>query len=817
MALRYFALTILILSTLQQALAQETGLWEPKDYTIAEITVVGNEGIDSQAIILISGLKKGEEITLPGYRLTDAYRNLWDTKAYTDIDIIVKNIHQSAAYLEIKVEEIPRVTKFHFTGVTKNEYEDLIKLVDIYQGQGFGPNDVYNMEQYYSNYFTEQGHLYNNVSVIVSEDSTTYVKNGVSVEIKVNKGERIRIGDISFQGHEPIQPKKLRKLMRDTKKYRWYNIFGKSKFIPEAFGTDRKSVEDYYRLKGFADAKVNFDTTLNSKRSRLTVNMQLDQGQQYVFRNITYSGNAMHSSAKLKAVLGIKKGDPFSELYLRQRISQDPIRGDLSSLYMEKGHLFFNATPSINVDGDSVDVRIKIEEGRPAVFGPMHVVGNNRTKDHVILRELLTYPGDTFSRSAIVRSQQRLMQLGYFAPEGMNVIPKSDPKTGDVELFYHVEEQITDRFELSGGWNARGGAVGTLGFTFNNFSTKDLFKKGLKSFPAGDGQKLSIRAQSGGKNFSSINMSFVEPWFGGKKPNTFSVSTYHSVRRADDDASLKVTGIGVGLSHRLKWPDDYFVLHHKVGFQQFNVKNYNLFSFTDGQANNLNYEIKLTRNSLNRPIFPTSGGKFKLSGKFALPVKSIAGFGDISSLTEQQKYNWLEYHKWKITGEIYTSLSKPSRKRKLVLKTKAGLGVMGGYNKEVGAPPFERFYMGGTGQGNFGVEAQEFIGLRGYDIGSISSADGDVILSKYTMELRYPLSLSSAANIFVLGFLEAGNSWSSVKNFQPFDLKRSVGLGLRLNLPMFGQFGLDYGWGLDGANPNSGNFQFTIGFNIGDL
>ncbi len=557
------------------------------------------------------------------------------------------------------------------------------------------------------------------------------------------------------------------------------------------------------------------DSVYRSGR-HLTVEMDIEEGNKYYFRNITWVGNTKYKADVLDKILAIKKGEVFDQARLESNLFMNPNGRDVSSLYLDDGYLFFNVTPvEILVENDSIDLEMRIHEGKQATISKVIVKGNTKTNDHVILRELRTKPGQLFSRADIIRSQRELSQLGYFDPEQMGVEPKPDPVSGTVDIEYTVVERPSDQIELSGGWGA-GRIVGTVGVSFNNFSTRNMFKKGAwRPLPAGDGQKLSLRAQSNGLYFQSYNASFTEPWLGGKKPNSFSVSVYHSIQSnglpAEDvnRSRIQTTGASVGLGKRLKWPDDFFILQQQIKYQHYALDGYQLIDgLSDGSSNAISYGITLSRNSIGDPIFPTSGGVVSLSVEATPPVSAFTGL-NYATEPNSTKYQWIEYHKWKFDTKWYQQLAK-----NLVVQAKVQFGFLGSYNKDLESP-FERFYVGGDGLSGFGLDNREIIALRGYDNNSISAETGSSIFAKYNMELRYRISANPSATIFVLGFLEAGDAWTRFSDFQPFNVKKSAGVGLRLFLPMFGLLGLDYGWRFDDIPGQEqmapGQFHFSIG------
>ena len=675
--------------------------------------------------------------------------------------------------------------------------------------------------------------------VIVS--GTDRVDNNVLILLSgLNPGDKIKINDITFHGNKEFAEEKLRRAMKETKRKRWYNIFNSSKYLEENYEKDKQKIIAKYNQKGYRDAKILKDSVYKVSENRLSIDITIDEGKKYFFRNVTWVGNTKYTSKELNTVLGIKRGDVFDQSLLDARLYMNPNGNDISSLYMDDGYLFFQVSPvEVLVDKDSIDMEMRIYEGKQAIINKVTVSGNTKTNDHVIMREIRTKPGQLFRRSDIIRSQRELAQLGYFDPEKLAVNPTPNQVTGTVDIEYVVEEKPSDQIELSGGWGA-GRVVGTLGVAFNNFSARNMFKSGTwRPLPAGDGQKLSIRAQSNGLYYQSYNASFTEPWLGGKKPNSMSLTVYHSIQsngvKVSDASrqSLTITGVSVGFGKRLQKPDDYFSLYQEANYQHYTLNKFQqIFSFNDGYSNNINYRISISRNSVDKPIFETRGSQISLSGQFTPPY-SMFNKKNYSNLSDQERYKFVEYQKYKFTASWYTSLTNKrsadgKEARNLVLYTKAGFGFLGMYNQKVGLAPFERFYLGGSGLTGYALDGREIIALRGYEDQSLTptinnSSVGGAIISKYTMELRYPISLNPQATIYTLAFAEAGNSWLAFKDFNPFGVKKSAGVGVRIFLPMFGLLGFDYGWGLDNVpnRPDTGNgkgqFHFTIGAALGEL
>ena len=815
----------------------------PAEYEIGGITISGVEYLDQNVLILLSGLTVGDKITIPGDKISNAIESLWEQGLFSDVKISATKIQGNIIFLDIALEERPRLSKFSFNGIRKSEADNLREKINLIKGNVVTPNLINNTKNTVKSYFTEKG--FYNTEVNIKEVTDTTLKNNVILIIDVDKKTRVKINEIIIHGNQALSDAKIRRAMKDTKQKRWYNILKTSKFLEDNLEKDLRNAIAKYNANGFRDAKFVKDTVYKVEENLINIELTIEEGNKYYFRNINWIGNTKYSNKTLDAILGIKKGDIFDQSVLDARLYMNPNGRDVTSLYMDDGYLFFQVTPvEVLVEGDSIDMEMRIYEGKQATINKVTVVGNTKTNDHVILREIKTKPGQLFSRADVIRSQRELSQLGYFNPETLGVNPTPNPAEGTVDIEYLVEERPSDQIELSGGWGA-GRVVGTLGVSFNNFSAKNFFKKGAwRPLPSGDGQKLSLRGQTNGLWFQSYNASFTEPWLGGRKPNSLTVSAYHSIQsngqtrfiQANGEkivnperAGITISGVSVGLGSRLQWPDDFFTIYRELTYQHYTMDRWQQFIFSNGTSNNLSLKLVLQRNSIDAPIYPRRGSQTSLSLQLTPPYSlfkkdSIGNPLDYSALPVDERFKWAEYHKWKFTTSWFTELAP-----KLVLNTKAGFGFLGHYNSTIGSAPFERFYLGGSGLTGFALDGREIIALRGYDEQVLSPTTGGTIISKYTMELRYPISLNPNATVFALGFAEAGNTWTSFKKFNPFDVKRSAGVGVRIFLPMFGLFGLDYGWGFDSVtrDPGSGlspvtgrpqgQFHFTIGMNLGEL
>jgi outer membrane protein insertion porin family len=800
------------------------------EYTIGGITVSvdGSERFDENRIIMLSGLKVGSAVNVPGDDFSRAINNLWDQKLFSDIKITQTKITGETIFLNIFVKERGRISRYKFNGVSKSEADNIRELLDLYSGKLVTENLIMNTNNTVRNYFLDKRYLRVKADVIQKRD--TVVNNGIILTINVKKGEKHKIKEINVTGSdsELLSSNKLKRAMKDTKQKRWWSIFKASKYNQTAYQRDKQALIAKFNEKGFRDAKIESDTVYFNDDNTVSIDINIDQGGKYYFRNITWVGNGKYRSGQLDTILGIKSGDTYNQSLLESRLYMNPAGLDITSLYMDDGYLFFSLNPvEIQVENDSIDIEMRISEGKQARVNKVIIKGNTKTNDHVIMREIRTRPGDLFNRKDIIRTQRELAQLGYFNPEAFQVNPIPHPETGTVDIEYTLEEKPSDQIELSGGWGA-GRIVGTLGLSFSNFSVRNIFKKGTwRPLPAGDGQRLSIRAQSNGLFFQSYNLSFTEPWLGGKKPMALSVSAFQSVQsnglRKDDPlrTSIKITGASIGLGKRLKWPDDYFTLYTDLSYQYYDLNNFgSVFTFSNGFSNNISVRASLSRNSIDDPLYSRAGSSITLTAKLTPPYSYFRNVDDYSTWTDQEKFKWLEYNKVKFTTSWFTALSK---NRKLVLNTRTGFGFLNTWNKDLGASPFERFYLGGSGLTGFNLDGREIIALRGYNDGAVAPSTGGLLISKYTVELRYPLSLNPSATIYCLGFLEAGNTWDTFKEYNPFEVKRSAGVGVRIFLPMFGLMGLDYGWGFDSVEtdpfhqPGAGQFHFTIGMNLGEL
>lgn len=807
----------------------------PKDYEIGGIRVTGEQFSDPQALIAISGFRVGDKIRVPGPAITKAVQALWNLRLFTDVQIVKERTAGEVIFLEIIVKERPRYTRHSYTGVKKNKHDDLNAVVTkfIQKGAILTENIKSALRYGMEDYYIEKGFL--NAKVEIKESPDERSVNAVKLEFVVKPGKRVKIKDIRFVGNENIKSKTLRKKMKNTA--RKAKIFKKSKLVESEYEEDKHAIEAYYNTVGFRDARIVSDTTWRTPKGEVMLQINIEEGNRYYFRNITWKGNTIYETQFLNQVLGINKGDIYNQELLSTRLQFSQDGRDISSLYLDNGYLFFRVDPvETSIDNDSIDLELRIFEGPQATIDRVVIKGNDRTHEHVIRRELFTRPGEKFSRSDIIRSQRQIVNLGYFNPESLDINTPVNPDRGTVDIEYTVEEKPSDQLELSAGYQpstafTRGGVIGTLGVTFNNFSIRNINKKETwNPLPQGDGQRFSIRGQTSGQNFQSYNASFTEPWLGGKKPNSLTVAGFYNRYAYGFEGSstyqrLEIIQGSVGFGTRLKWPDDNFVFRANLDIQTLRLNNWTGFRddqgrlVTQGKYHNYNLGLTLARNSINDPIFPKSGSLLSLTVQATPPYSWFRDADFYQNESVEKIYNYVEYLKWRIDAEWYTTLVG-----KLVLKAQAKIGILDQWTDKTGLSPFERFELGGDGLNNqtFGLNGRDIISMRGYEVGDIMSPypGGAGVFNKYTLELRYPISLNPQSTIFVTAFAQGGNAFQDARDFNPFDLRRSAGLGLRVFLPMFGTLGFDYGYGFDKpALINSGakwsefaKFNIVLGF-----
>lgn len=829
---RPFAVLLCLLAFGGSAAAQQLDVPKmdysyPKEYTIGGITVSGCVTRDPNAVKLFSGLKVGDKVTIPGDRIGKAIHAIWDQKLFTDVRIEEAEVRGSTIFLNIIVQENPQLASYGFAGtVSRSEADKLREKIDLQRGQQVNDAVKSNAVQAVRKYFVDKGYL--KATARVEDNRDTSLENSVRMRILVDRGPRIRIRDINFHGNEDITSGRLRRAMKETKRKRWWNLFGSSKFKESDYRDDRQKVIDLYNEKGFRNSTITRDTVRYVSPKKIAIDITVDEGARFYFRNISFTGNTKYSSDTLAKVLGIKHGDVYNKKRLDSRLYMNQAGADISSLYMDRGYLSFSPEPIERVEGDSIDLEIRMREGKQYRVRDVNIRGNTKTFDHVIRREIRTRPGDLFDRSEVIRSQQQLISLGFFDPAQVGVTPTPDPRTGNVDLDYTVAEKPSDRLELSGGYGG-GRVLVSLGLSFTNFSIRKMFdKKAWTPLPAGDGQTLSLRAQTNGSYYQSYSLSFIEPWLGGRKPNSLSLGGYYT-RQTNGVSSedplfqqLGILGGSVGMGKRLKWPDDYFFLNLTASYQQYRLQNWNsLFAFSNGTSNVWALQLRFARRSIAEPFWITQGSETSISVKATPPFSAFHPDVNYTLLPAAEQYQLAEFHKWKFTSQWFTKLTRSKTGHDFVLMGRVGYGFIGRYSSRKGDSPFERFYLGGSGLTGFQLDGREIIALRGYDDLSLSPNFGSFFVNKYTAELRFPVSLNPQATIFALGFAEAANAWSDIGRYDPFKLYRSAGIGLRLFLPMFGPMGLDYGWRFDDVpgKPNmaKSQFHFTIGIDLGEL
>lgn len=796
----------------------------PKELVIGGIRVEGTQYLDKEVLIMLSGLKVGDKVVVPSDKFSKAVQNLWKQGLFGDVSIDVERVEGNTVFLLYTLEEKPRLSRFAFSkNLKKGQVDDLNDKLKPYKGKIVTENLKVTATSIIRDFYAEKGFW--DATIELSEQADSNMINGVVMRVTIKPGKKIKVGEIRFQGNQALSDKKLKKQMKGTKEYRAWNVFRAAKFEEEKYEEDKEKIVSKYLAEGFRDARIVKDSVFRNSDNRFSIHLKIVEGNRYYFRNINFVGNTLYPDSTLSKILGIERGDIYNRETLNNRLQIDPNGRDISSLYMDNGYLFFNIQPvEVKVEGDSIDLEIRIYEGSQAIINKVTVVGNDKTSDHVIIRELRTRPGQKFSRSDIMRTTRELAQLGYFDPEQLGVTPTPNPANGTVDIEYKVAERSNDQVELSGGWGA-GQIVGSLGLVLNNFSArKFLDREAWKPVPSGDGQRASIRIQSNGRFFQSYNMSFTEPWLGGKRPNALTVSAYTSIQsnglpRTDARRqSTTINGVSVSLGRRLKVPDDFFTLVHSVNYQQFVLNNSVATAYLqNGVSNSFFFRETLSRNSIDQPIYPRSGSSVTLTLQFTPPY-SLLGRQSFNELPADQRYRWIEYHKWRFDSQYYLKLVGD-----LVLLTRVQYGFLGNYDRNYGNVPFGRFFVGGDGIMGFNLDDRELIGLRGYQNFSLTPSDpitgqanvGATAFQKYTLELRYPITLNPSATIFVTSFLEGGNSFFRVRDFQPFNNFRAAGAGVRVFLPMFGLLGVDWGYGFDPVPGRDGAHRGNVHISIG--
>lgn len=880
-------LTLLMLVCFSQIKGQERVPFDQGEkYIIAKVSLTNKISFNEQTVITFAGLEKGQTITVPGEEISSAIKKLGKLGLFDEISFYINKIENDSIYLDLDIKELPKLNEIKFVGVKKGKVEGLIKDNSLTQGKVVNENLITTTKNYIENKYKKDGYFNTKVNIKTVPDTTGI--NQVNMLVKIDKGEKIKIHEIDFIGNTKVSDKTLRKAMKDTKQKNVFRILKASKFIKSKYKEDLDKVIASYKEKGYRDARIVSDSvTYNKEKNALSIKINVEEGNKYYFGDIKFLGNTVYPDHFLSRLIGVKKGETYNGVLLEKRIADKskPDGEDITNLYQNNGYLFstINAV-EVKTANDTIDFEIRVTEGPLAYFNKITVVGNDKTNDRVIYRELRTKPGEKYSKELLVRTIREIGQLGFFDPEAIDPKFKNvDAGAGTVDIEYNLVEKGSSQIELQGGYGG-GGFIGTLGLSFNNFSARNLGNKSAyKPLPMGDGQKVSLRLQAS-TFFQTYSLSFSEPWFGQKKPVQFSTSLSYSkqflsnfslgnTNSVDKSKSFNILTLSVGLAKRLTVPDDFFVLSQSISYQHYDLNNYNtgLFTFGDGTSRNAAYTIGITRNNKGvNPIFPTYGSEFSLSGKFTLPYSlfngvnyatlgdqkenkytyngtsyegsngEIVSAGDyveaipsstnptpnkVSSYTDaaadpskvdQKKFNWLEYYKIKFKADWYTKVYG-----KLVLRTLTEFGFLGAYNQDRGLIPFERFYVGGDGLANFSLDGRETIQLRGYANNSLTPINssgeqiGATVYNKFSMELRYPITLKAAASIYALGFLEAGNSFEDFNTFNPFSLKRSAGVGLRVFMPAFGLLGIDFGHGFDAATGQIDKSGWQTHFIIG--
>jgi outer membrane protein insertion porin family len=824
----------------------------PEEYIIGGIQTRGIKYLDTKALVQVSGLSVGKKIMIPGNDITDAIKKLWGQNMFSDVEINILRIEDKKVFLEIYLEERARLSEVKYFGIRNSDQEELTEKLNLIRGRQITDNTIVLSKNIIKDFYAEKGFSKTKVRIYKKQD-TTY-QNAVILNVYVDKGKKTRIENLIIEGNTVLKERKLKWFkIKDTKEKRWYGLFKPSKYIKEKYIDDKKKIIAEYNKLGYRDAKILVDSVYSANKRNVNIYIKIEEGKQYFFREINWIGNTKYETSFLQKKLAIKKGDVYDREKLDNRLTID--EDAVGNLYMDNGYLFFNVSAiEKNIDNDSVDIELRMYEGPKARINNVIISGNDRTNDNIIRRELYTVPGELFSKSDIIRSIRELANLGHFDPEQIVPTPLPNPANGTVDIEYSLVERGNDRVEISGGWGA-GMLVGRLGLSFNNFSIQNVFdKKAWRPLPTGDGQTFAINAQTNGTAYQFYSISFQEPWLGGKKPNSLSVSLYYNIQtnrtyynpNPDNLQKARTIGVSVGFGRRLKWPDNYFTLYNALGYQKYLLDDWVYRSYvrgvSNGQFNSMTFNTVFGRNSVDNPLYSRRGSEFSLGVEITLPY-SIGKSDNFWSLSESEiteitnihseidydtdieresainkeisdkenadRYKWIEYHKWTFKARWFTQIWGD-----LVFHTKTEFGLLGYYNKNMGYSPVGGYSLGGSGMSyySYGVD---IIGLRGYEDDGLTPDAGGNIYTKYTMELRYPIVLNESATVFGLVFAEGGNIWNSTIDFNPFNIKRSAGVGVRIFLPMLGQLGFDWGYGFDSQpgipGAHGSEFHFTMG------
>ncbi|MCF8359939.1 MAG: outer membrane protein assembly factor BamA [Prolixibacteraceae bacterium] len=834
----------------------------PREYTIGGIDIVGIRYLDKGMLKDYAGIRVGDEITIPGDKITQVIKKFWKQGLFSDVQINATKVIGNEIFLEIFLRERPRLSHVNYHGVKKSELDDIKERVLLLEGGQIVDAQLVNAERIITDIFKEKGFLNTEVNIVQRDDPEN--ENSIILDIYVDKKEKVKISKLVFHGVEKVKQGVLEHVMKKTNDKKLRNIFLTKKFDEALYEEDKINVINKYNELGYRDAIITRDTIIkNEEDNTVQIELWINEGNQYHIRDIEWVGNTIYPGPHLDRYLGISDGDVYNQKQLNKRLMEDP--DAVSNLYLDNGYLFFNVTPvETKIENDSIDLEMRIYEGKQATVDRVIIEGNTKTHEEVARRELYTLPGDLFSKTKLMRSYRQLAQLGHFDQERIGIDPIPDQENGTVDIKYSLIERANDQIELSGGWGM-GMFVGSIGLKFTNFSAQNIFnKEAWRPLPSGDGQTLSLRAQTNGKFYQQYSFTFMDPWFGGKKPNNFSLSVYYSKltqSTADynyygandpysgygyrgyggyggyggysnyggyggyqrDYTGAEVTawqityGASLGYGYRLSWPDDYFTLYHEISIQHYNLLEWPYYFMRNGDINDFSIKTVISRNSIDNPLYTRRGSSFSLSLELTPPYSSFNNkdYGS-PEMTNKERYNFLEYHKWLFKAKWFTPLDKVE---KFVLHSKFEFGLLGYFN-ENRRSPLEGFKMGGDGMSGYDLYGTDMIALRGYTNGSITpqvaGARAGNIYTKATLELRYPITLSESANIYALAFLEAGNSWFDFKTFNMFDLKRSAGVGVRFWLPMFGLLGIDWGYGFDmpnngGSSSAKSQFHFVIG------
>lgn len=825
----------------------------PKKYIVGGVSVEGNNYLASDQIIQLAGLQKGMELTVPGEAVTSIVKRLWLQRYFEDVSMVIDSLSatRDTAYFKLCVIERPRVSRWTFSGVKSGEQKELMERLNLRRGGEFSEYVSKTATDIIKRYYKEKG--FYNVDVDVMTKRDTVVKNAIRVNFHVDRKEKVKIKKITFEGNDNVKETKLVRSMKKTKDARLLNFFSSKKFNEGEYENDKKSLISAFNEAGYRDARILKDTMYYIEPGRLQIDFKIDEGKKYYFRDITWTGNSVYSSETLNDILMVRKGDVYDVVTMEKRLFGGGKQNeyDVSKLYRDNGYLFFSLQPvELNIEGDSVDVEMRVVEGKPATLNNIIINGNDLTNERVVRRQVFTRPGYLFSQTDFERSIREIASMGQFDPEaiadpskGWTLMPNSIDNT--VDIIYNVTEKPSSQLELSGGWGGNT-FVATVGVSFNNFSTRRFFDKtAWRPVPLGDAQNLAIRFQTNGTYYTSLSASFSEPWLFGKKPTSLNMSLYYTRQTnsllafniLNNNEFMEVYGFAAGIGKRLKWPDNYFVLYNQLSWQTYRLQNWAYqFLFNTGISHNLSYTLSLSRTSTDQQIYPRQGSDFSFSLQLTPPYslfrkKGIKGYDrdgnavmasnwkeiNYGLQSSQERYKWIEYHKWSFKGAVYTKLVGD-----LVLMARAQFGYLGYYNRNWGYSPFEGFRVGGDGMSGYDTYGSEIISLRGYENYSLTPTavssynnTGNYyagnVYDKFTVELRYPVVLQPQSTIYALVFLEGGNCWSDIRDFNPFQIKRSAGVGVRVFLPMIGLLGVDWGWGFDDPVNGKSQFHFVIG------